>query len=72
MEEEQKGESSGFEFHEINYPNYETKKIETNYFVATTDTGFILYKKNEENHKPEVVKICDKINVGLYLCQPYF
>ena len=38
--EESKSEIPGFEYHEINLLDLYSKTVDTNYFVATTDSGF--------------------------------
>jgi len=41
--EESKSDIPGFEFHEINLLDFNSKTVDSNYFLATTDKGFELY-----------------------------
>jgi hypothetical protein len=52
-EEESKQDLSGYEFHEINLLDLYTKTCDQNYYVATTDSGFKLYKKNDTSNSED-------------------
>lgn len=50
--------ASGFEFHEINIPDFEATKfrVVTDFYAATHKDGFIIYKKMDGHNQPSPVK----------------